>query len=273
MSSFDRLPDELLESVLNLAMIRKTAFDINDCLRTARCQDPLEMSPEEWKYFNPSITELDIQQLRNVYKKERTELRKLDPMSSSIWHLYFHPIESQRLHFLDWRLAGSVCRRWRRIGKIAFWVNKVIAMDLNMANELQNTSMARLSKEDQQIAVRHTISIVLVPPPLSSPACFITMPKRVAGFTSLRYLDFCFGHQKEEPTGWLVGASRNRRQPPRQFVEILMAIGVCTKNLDMGILVCPSTNWTFQEKLLRENIYPILVYWADIKSRQRKRTG
>ena len=143
-------------------------------------------------------------------------------------------------------------------------------MDLTIAKEIHLSNMTCLSKQDQQIATKYITSVVLVPPPLYSPASFPTLPKSVAGFPSLRYVDFYFGQRQEDPVAWLVEASQLRTPFPQQFLNVLSGIGVCTKNLDMGIVINPSTNWTFEEEQLKIIIYPLLIRWADVKRAEAK---
>lgn len=186
------------------------------------------------------------------------------------WGRYDSSVESQRPHLLDWRLAGSVCKRWRKMGKIAFWSQKVIAMDLTIAKEIQVPNMTYISKQDQQIAAKYITSAVLIPPPLSSPASFLTLSKRLTGFPRLRYVDFYFGQRQEDPVGGLVKASQQRIQPPQHFLDVLSAIGACTEKLDVGILIDPSTNWTSEEERLKLYLYPLLIGWADVKCAEAK---
>lgn len=188
----------------------------------------------------------------------------------SCWRLYENSVQPQRPHLLDWRLAGSICKRWRKMGKMAFWAQKDILMDLTIAKEIHVSNMTCLSKQDQRIATKCITSVVFALTPLCSPASFLTLPRSVAGFPGLRCVDFYFGQRQEDPVAWFVEASQHRTQLPQQFLNVLSGIGVCIENLDMGIVINPSTNWTFEEEQLKTIIYPLLIRWADVKRAEAK---
>ena len=281
------MPDELLEPILNFAMISRTPFDVNECVRAAKRKRFVDLTSTGWQTLDLSPAEYERRRRWDMFKMEEEEKkRRTQTTHNSGWHLpefhywphdeyrywglYNSSIESQRPHLLDWRLAGSVCKRWRRMGKIAFWGQKVIAMDLAIAKEIQLSNMTYISKQDQQTAVKYIESVVLVPPPLSSPASFLTLPKCLTGFPSLRHVDFYFGQRWENRVGVLLKASQQRMQPPQHFFNLLSAIGVCTEKLDVGILIDPSTDWTSEEKQLWLYLYPLLIRWADVKCAEAK---
>ena len=299
MSFIDRIPDELLEAILNLAMIDGTPFDLNECVRAAKRKTFPRLGFAGWQTLDPSLAEHDRKRLWDTYKTEaENRKRKTQTLQTSCslcknqrsdtsrshlyrcfcwllddfrcWSLYASSVDSQRPHLLDWRLAGSVCRRWRKMGKTVFWRQRVIAMDLTIARKIQLSNMTHLSKEDQQIAAKCITSVVFISPTLSSPASFLTLPKCVTGFPDLRYVDFYFGQRQENPAAGLMKASQQRRQAPQHFLDVLLAIGACTEKLDVGILIDTSTNWTYEEERLKRYVYPLLTKWADVKCADTK---
>ena len=287
MSCINGIPDELLDAILNLVMIGRTPFDLNECVRAVKRKRFPDLGSAGWQTLDPSLAEHDRQRLWDIYMTEAEE-KKRDPkafFTSNLhlykcscwplddlrcWSLYDSSVESQRSHLLDWRLAGSVCKRWRKMGKLAFWRQKVIAMDLTIAKEIQVSHMTYLSKQDQQIAAKYITSVVLITPPVSSPASFLTLPKRLWGFPSLRHVDFYFGQGWVDRVGGLVKASQQRIGAPQHFLNLLSAIGACNEKLDVGIVIDASTTWTSEEERLKLYLYPLLIRWADVRYAELK---
>ena len=278
MSQFDRIPDELVYEILSYAMIRDTSFSISDCIRTAKFVEssikhkhnsgsqPVEDDP----YFEMSTEAFCSTELRSSFFKERDERkRKVISVkrSPSLWPLYDLSIGIQQDHLLDWRIAGSVCKRLRKLGKKAFFSTKIFVMDLNLAKRLQELSFTRLSAEDQQTASKYISSITLVYHSLQSPNAFITLPRRIAGFQFLKRLDFYFGSRQGDPLVWSTIAAKARMRPPSHFVDVLSTIGLPTEKLDIGILINPDTNWTLCESSLKKTIYPMLRVWVDRRTK------
>ena len=277
MSHLDRLPDELLYEILCFSMIRNTPFDIGDCIRTAKSVDSsikvdavVDVRPrEDDQICEWSLGTVSSDELTNAYFKEKDERRtkKLHiEKSTSEWPLHDSSIEIQQPHLLDWRIAGSVSNHLRRLGKIAFFSCKVFAMDINLVQMLQETSLTRLSSEDQQTASKYIDSIILINRNLQSPSTFISLPRRIAGFPHLKRFDFFVGGRSGEPTAWMVKAAKNRIQASSRFVDALTSIGVPTGKLVIGILISPDTQWSRHEATMEDSIYPMLKVWANMKA-------
>lgn len=283
MSQIDRLPDELIIEILKYAMIRDTPFDIVECTRVSKSSIQPWTFEEQAQNQHISLESNDVslqlgvlqaevmtQNLRRAFKEERLErASKRRQISKSEWPLYDATISIQQPHLLDWRLAGSVCQRFRKMGKVAFWTSKTFSLNMTTAKALQNLSLTGMSIEDQRTALRYINSIILIPPPLHSPSSFITLPNLIAGFSALKYLDFYLGERRDDPVAWLAIVGKDRMQPPAHFIDVLITIGVLVEKLDAGILINPSTNWSYQETLLKNNIYPMLKLWASWKNVSR----
>ena len=102
----------------------------------------------------------------------------------------------RRPPLLDWRMAGSVCRRLRKIGEVAFRTSKTFVLNLNTAKALRHLRLSCLSIEEQQTALSCLNSMILVAFDLSSPSFFIALSNCVAAFSALKHLDFYLGDAK-----------------------------------------------------------------------------
>ena len=260
MSHIDRVPDELIFEILKYAMIRDTPFDIVECIRVSKSLDQPETLEENQQIsFEGYDTLRDMaQEFTRPYKEESRERmsKRQTSKSKSEWPLYDATINIQQPHLLDWRLAGSVCRRLRKMGKVAFWTSKTFVFNMSTAEALQSLSLTCLNIESQRTALRYIRSIILMPPQLYSPSSFI--PLLVVGFSALKYLDFYLGQRRDDPFAWLAIVCKDRMQPPAHFIDALFTIGIPVEKLDVGILINPSTEWSYQETLLENNIYPML---------------
>ncbi|KAL9036946.1 MAG: hypothetical protein Q9214_005911 [Letrouitia sp. 1 TL-2023] len=282
MSQFDRIPDELVYEILTNAMTRNTSFSIIDCIRTANAVDSSVKSKhdsgsqpiEDDQYFEMSAEAFCSNELRSSLFNEKDERKRKQisvEKSKSLWPLYDLSIGIQQDHLLDWRVAGSVCKRLRRLGKKAFFSSKTFAMDLNLAKRLQELSLTRLSTGDQRTASRYINSIILVYHNLRSPSAFITLPRRIAGFPFLKRLHFYFGGRAGDPLVWNTIAAKARMEPPSHFVDILSTIGLPTEKLDIGILISPDTNWSLHERSLENNVYPMLRVLVNRRTRNQSK--
>ncbi|KAL8709977.1 MAG: hypothetical protein Q9220_005428 [cf. Caloplaca sp. 1 TL-2023] len=282
-SPFDKLPNEVVREILNYAMISDTPFNISDCIRTAKalentmkekrvpCKDPAASNEvvEDDRYFEMSSTAFCSKELSSTYFKEMDERRnKKTSIANAMhkWPLYEASIEVQQRHLLDWRLAGSVCKRFRTFGKEAFFSNKAFALEPTLLQNLQELKVNRMSIEDQQTAVSYINTLILVVYNLQSPGAFMRLGHRVVAFPSLGRLDFFLGGRQGEPLAWMVKAAKERMDPPPHFINILETIGVPVERLAIGILVNPDSKWGYQESLLLSNVYPMLRAWTARKA-------
>lgn len=61
---------------------------------------------------------------------------------------------TQRIHLRDWRLIHGTCKRFRQLGREAFFSSKAFLIDPSQAEKLQNLQITRLSAEDQEAALK-----------------------------------------------------------------------------------------------------------------------
>ena len=238
MSPIHKLTDVEMLEILRWAMMRESPLSINNCIRTAKAL-------ERARVAEPSLA------------KYRTILTESDP--------------SQLLHLRDWRVAGSVSKDFRRLGKEAFFSSKIFAMDVSIARNIQKCDLERLSTEDQRTASKHIRAIVLVENIHPSP--FIRLPNLVAGFPRLERLDLLFTKEKILHDADLVAAAEARMQAPSHLIDILRSIGVPTERLVIGVMVRDPVSTRFSyEKRLEDNVYPTLKVWANVKAQREQGT-
>ena len=216
-----------------------------------------------------SVKALCSDELRTSYFDESDERQKKlsgDDKSVSGWMLYNSSIKMQQPHLLDWRVAGSISVRLRKLGKEAFFSTKVLAMDINQIQKLSERRLTRISIEDQQVALKYTDSLILIERHTQSPSTFIRLPRVIPRFSSLKSLDVYFGSREGEPLAWMAVAMRDRIQPPVHFIDALTTVGVPMDRLAVGILMCPALEWRSFENLLKDHVYPTLRAWGAIKA-------
>ena len=246
--AMDRLPDELLQKILNHVMMRDDPFCI-----------------QEYFHDRNGGADRDLQRL--------------------------HP--SQRSHLLDWLLVVGTCERLRRLGKEAFFSQKVFVMDSQYASKLRNLEAGFLSTQDQHIAVGLIRAIVLIegicfniedenkftefyrPSGFidgvsASSSSFLNLSSWVLSFPRLERLDHLFGYRPEEGVHLIVQAAQDRKPAWSNpawsaFESHLDTIGVPTWKLDMGVMICEGTTWGLLKHGLYWNIFPMLEAIAHTK--------
>lgn len=276
MPTLDSLPDELLQEILNYVMIRDNPFNIGDCIRTAKVAADCLQAQEAGSSTQPEpVPTVDLppqtilppshfggeEQRESLIKEDLERKRKRDKFAKnkSQWPIYDFSLAVHQPHLLDWRVASSVCNRFRSLGKEAFFSHKVFVMDRMIAGKLQNQDLPNLSSKDQKIAVRYIRSMILVVKDLCSLDAFRTLRHRIAGFSGLRYVDFFFnGGQTNPPLVWIINAAKHRMLPPPKLVNALSTVRVPLDRLTIGVLVSPDTQWDVHEKQLERYIYPFL---------------
>ena len=188
---------------------------------------------------------------------------------------------SQRSHLLDWLLVVGTCQRFRRLGKEAFFSQKVFVMSARFAIKLRNLEAGFLSTQDQHIATRLIRSIVILDgiflniqdqhkwtgchsssgfndSIIASPSSFLILASWVLSFPRLERLDHLFGYRPGEGVHLITQAAQDRRPAWANFTDHLASIGVPTGRLDMGIMKCEGPTWNDLERGLTWNIYPML---------------
>ena len=247
----DKLPDELLQRILDCAMSCKTPF-LLPCTQK-KCWTPNTRS--EYRKRKRALIEKFGQQYYSSYLCHHQSNAKFEP--------------TQGAHLRDWRLIVGTCSRFRRLGKASFFSQQSFAMEPCQATSMQHSQFTFLSVENQQIAVNYISSIIFIISDLSSPSSFFTLSNRVPRFPRLVRLDHIFGFRHGEDVDLIVGGARDRRPVWSHFVEILALCGVPAERLDIGIMIRPETTWDHPEGWLKQDTYPVLRSTAKINAKQR----
>lgn len=138
MPTLDSLPDELLQEILNYVMIRDNPFNIGDCIRTAKVAADCLQAQEAGSSTQPEpVPTVDLppqtilppshfggeEQRESLIKEDLERKRKRDKFAKnkSQWPIYDFSLAVHQPHLLDWRVASSVCNRFRSLGKEAFF--------------------------------------------------------------------------------------------------------------------------------------------------------
>ena len=252
----DRLPDEILQQILNNVMKRNDPFCI-----------------QEYFHDRNGGADRDLQRLHH----------------------------SQRAHLLDWLLVVGTSRRLRRLGKEAFFSQKIFVMDSPYASKLRNLEAGFLSTQDQHTAVGLIRAIVLIDGILFniedekkftkfyrssgfinsvsvSPSSFLNLSSWVLSFPRLERLDHLFGYRPEEGVHLIVQAAQDRKpawsNPAwSDFERHLGKIGVPTSKLDMGVMICEGTTWDLLKRGLYWNTIPMLRAIACMRAIRREDTS
>ena len=234
----DRIPDEILEEILNYTMMRDEPFCI-----------------QEYFHDRNAGADGDLQKVHH----------------------------SQRSSLMDWGLVVGTCKRFRRLGKEAFFSQKVFVMDARYAAKLRNLEAEFLTTQDQHIATTQIRSIVLIDSIflnpqdqikwtnyqgssafddsiVTPPSSLLNLSSVVLSFPRLERLDHLFGCRSEGGVQLIMKGVRNRKPAWSTFTGHLAAIGVPTQDLDIGIMMCEGTYgmWDALKLGLNWNFYPML---------------
>ena len=236
----DRVPDEILQNILEYAMIEDEPFCVEMCFREAELiERKKKMDP--WHY---------AKQLG----------RRSDPFKCNL------PSDQLR-HLLDWRAVVGTCRRIRRMGKPAFFSQKVFAMGPGLASQLQNLQVSRLSAQDQQIAVKYMSSIIWTKNRTSSPSAFLKLSRHISTFPRLRHLNLLFDCTCRQEEWRIVDATRSRRRAWPHLIDALASVGVSVGTMEVGVMKIQEDEWSKVEKELENCMYPFLRSILDIKAK------
>ena len=241
-SRLNCLPDELVQKILDFAMLSKSPFYLDEFLRASKVAEHNRVG-------------------KTSHGKNGSA--KIPSLSDN---LYDCLDATQRIHLRDWRLINGTCKRFRRLGKEAFFSSKTFHMDPSQAEKLQNLQLTRLSAEDQEAALKFIPSIVFFLSSVGSPRPFLTLPRCVSAFRRLAHLDLILGIHKGEPiddikTAW------DARTAPSHFVDALASIGFPVDDIQIQVLTF-SGAWSYHEECLISRVYPVLEVIARAKAKK-----
>ena len=162
----------------------------------------------------------------------------------------------------------GISRRFRDLGKVAFFSHKTVVMDPDTADLLRTTQLKPLSVEDQRMMIKYTTSIIFLERSSQSPSSFLSLPRRIAPLPHLLHIGFIFGYRKKEPLERLIGAVQKGISAPDHLKSALASIGVPADKIQMTIMACPTGALDIHIANLQRFIYPMIMISA--KARERK---
>ncbi|KAL2010300.1 hypothetical protein VTN00DRAFT_6107 [Thermoascus crustaceus] len=241
----EKLPDELQQKILNYAMIRDTPFCIEECISVA------EKSAKDSKRHGDDCADAALQLL----------LSKVEPTQVS--------------HLLDWRIVNGTCRRFRNLGKEAFFSQKVFGMSAEFAHKLRKLEVKNLSVDDQRTALKYICSIIFFEAVTNTASSFLTLPRRISAFPRLKRLDHMIGWPNVFSARFIITQLEYRKEAYHGFIEALGCIGVPVDRLEIGIIHCedragdPDTG--YNDRVMRADVYPLLRFKGSLLAKQKAR--
>nr|KMM69375.1 hypothetical protein CPAG_05691 [Coccidioides posadasii RMSCC 3488] len=283
-SAMDRLPNEIWQMILDRAMIRDAPLCIHDFLsatgvakRSTDAENKRKREQRDCNHIAPEARQSRTRPNRvRVLTRNDPEGEEplqanssLAPTSTSLLH-NLH--KSQKPHFLDWQLINGTCQLFRKLGKRSFFANKTFAMEPAISEKLQQCKLKQLSVENQQMAVHYIRSVIFIETCLFSPRSILLLPRRVAIFPRLRWLDHLFAYAADSPSSpdEVLYSISTRKALVSPLHDLLGGIGVPTDRLELGSMRNKYVSWEELEATLRSDIYPMLRFVAEAKARQEK---
>ncbi|TVY46210.1 hypothetical protein LCER1_G009076 [Lachnellula cervina] len=261
-SILDRLSDDILQHILDLAMARDSPYYIDypgagadrntdKKAETSTCKDILKSSTGA---TDPHFTGC----------KGDTPLHHRTP---------------QPVHRCDWIAINSTSRRIRAFGKISFFSIKTFAMHVELPARLQRRdpkAIIGMMPHDQALALSYIRDIIIVNPRQSTPTTFLALPRILAAFPCLQRCTLLFGHNccREHQWGvvhnveWITAAFALGGPVPLQMQEHMAGLGMPKDfRLDeaMGHRPClQNSSWQDHRILMERHVYPILKIKSEL---------
>lgn len=261
----EKLPDELLQKILNYAMIRDTPFCIEDCSSVAE-----KSAQGEQKIRNARISTND-----DHTKSSNPDFKRGgdNPVCSLLRLLLTNADPTQVPHLLDWCIVNGTCRRFRKLGKEAFFSQKVFGMSAGFARRLQKLEVKNLSADDQRTALKYISSIIFLEAVTTTASSLLTLPRRISAFPRLKRLDHMIGGPNVFSACFVVSQLKYRKEAPPEFIEALGCIGVPVDRLEIGIIHCEDRSGDpdngYNDRLMRAQVYPMLRFKGSLLAKQR----
>lgn len=245
-SNLDRLADETLQYILDLAMERDSPFYIDN----PSMGKNLSLDFKRW-YFPPPILE--------------SSTGAKDPLFSQTGpygNIPLHQRTPQSTHRADWILINSTSRRIRRLGKLSFFRAKTIAMKEELPGRLQRkdfTSIKRMMPNDQALALSCIRDVVIVDPKEQAPSWYLQLPRLLAAFPCLRRCTLLFGFRAygADDVEWVTAAFALANPVSLVMQELMAGIGL-PGNLRLEETMGPGGTWAKQRDNMEKFVFPML---------------
>ena len=263
----DRLSNELLQEILNYAMLSNIPFCIDNFLDASKCAGSNfnDQSSSDVLLAGVQINSPDDQESfegrPSAITTKGTTSDKIDS------HL-----DSSQLPILhDWRLIIGTSKRFRELGKMAFFSHKMIVMSPETADLLRTFQLKSLSVENQKTMIKYTTFIVLSERSSQSPSSFLALSRRIAPFPRLIHIGFLFGYRKNEPLELLISAVQKSRPAPDHLRNALASLELSVDKFQMAVMTCPPQAWELHVANMQRFIYPVITIAA--KARAKRANG
>ncbi|KAK8054553.1 hypothetical protein PG994_009620 [Apiospora phragmitis] len=240
----DRLPDEILQHILDLAMVRDSTFYIDNPY------------PKKQYLVGPG----------HKYPVLKAADGSRDERCTPL-----HPFSLRPDHQRDWLAANSVSQRLRRLGRPAFFRAKVIAMESSRFLGVPGESLSRTAlagaympiqgPPDRAAALACLRHIVLVDAPSAAPMWYLRLPALLgpAHCPQLRRVTLLFGFR---PSGddpeWVTAACVLAAPVPAEMREQLVAGAGMSPKVAFEEAVGIHTSWGRLRVDMEKAVYPIL---------------
>jgi hypothetical protein len=216
-SILNRLPDDILRVILDFAMARDSPFHIDN-------------------------QRLDQKRFVFPYGQPKVHDRTLQPV-----------------HRMDWIAINSTTRRIRTLGKVSFFSIKTFAIHKDLPARLQRNepnAINGMMLHDQALALPYIRDIIFVDSKHTSPSFFLTLPKTLAAFPSLRRCTLLFGFDRryvEEITK----AFLLSRPIDFELREYMVAIGM-PQHFKLEETIGLNAKWEEHKTTMEKHVYPML---------------
>ena len=262
-SILDRLPEELLQQVLEHAMTRNSPFQIDFRPQEPNENDHIGNMPIENWHWPPLLLE--------------SSTGITDPLSVPTTAGCPHRRSQQQAHVADWVAVNSTCRLIRRLGRTAFFNAKRIAMRSTLPADLMQPGrvkrgFARILSAtpdyDPRIDLALIRDLVIIDSKEGSPMWWTGLPRLLdSSFPALQRCTLLFGHRSADGPEWVTAAVAVAG-PVRQIMrELLLGIGMSNR-LVLEETIGTGTSWNENKMFLEKYVYPIMRW--KVKALERR---
>ncbi|TVY88917.1 hypothetical protein LAWI1_G007512 [Lachnellula willkommii] len=248
-SILDRLSDDILQHILDLAMARDSPCYIDD--PRPGLDRNTEINPET---YMPRVL---LKSSTGATDPHFTGCKGGTPL---------HHRTLQPVHRRDWIAINSTSRRIRAFGKISFFSIKTFAMHQELPARLQRhdpNAIIGMVPDDQALALSYIRDIVIVNPRQSSPTTFLALPRILAAFPCLHRCTLLFGwhcdHRqgKEDNAEWITAAFALGGPVPLKMQEHMTGNGM-PKGFRLDEAMGRGSDWQAHRIFMEAHIYPTL---------------
>jgi hypothetical protein len=226
-SPFERLSDDILRLILDLAMARDSPFYITD--------PRLGLDRITYEWGRPDQPQHD---------------RSLQPV-----------------HRVDWIAVTSTSHRTRAIGKVSFFTMKTFAIHRDVPARLQRSepnAIKGMMLDDQALALRYIRDIIIVDPGENSPSTFLVLPQSIAAFSNLRRCTLLFRFFRNSFDGaidveWVTKAFISSAPVHFKMQEYMIGIGM-PRHFILEEAMGPGRDRQDHQDLMEEHVYPVLRF-------------